>query len=49
MQNCQDILKTRKRLSISAFSICMNVPLKAISLVKAEKITKPFQRKNTNF
>ena len=49
MQNFQDILKTRKRLFISAFSICMNVPLKANSSVKTEKITKPFQRKNINF
>ena len=28
MRNFQDIFETRKRSFISAFSICMNVPLK---------------------
>ena len=28
MQNCPDTFETRKRSHISAFSICMTVPLK---------------------
>ena len=37
MQNFQDTFEIRKRSFISAFSICMNLPLKRTEIVGALK------------
>ena len=39
MQNFQDNFETRKRLFISAFSICMTVPLKKSSVAICYALT----------
>ena len=42
MQNFQDILETRQRSFISAFSICMTVPLKESLVFRARLVVRSF-------
>ena len=49
MQNFQDIFKTRKRSFISAFSICMTVPLKGCLFSQKKKKKKIYHSCLTEF